>query len=384
MEWSSRTRSQYTVQLINKLETHNEYIHINKGELGDEILPHKELKKAMNSVSDYIGDLSFGYNNGHGYIKLRELIAKRLEKQNINVSSENILITSGALHAIQLLSISFLSQNTIIFRNTPSYVDSTNVFDILNMRSININYNLLKQSKSILNSYSNAYNKALYIESTFNNPTGDILSTKVREQILNYSYLYNTPIIEDDIYRDIWFENEPNAPIKSLDKNGNVIYISSFSKTIAPAMRIGWIAASEKVVEQLGDIRMQIDYGYSILSQMVVYEMLRSGDYDEHTKNVRYELQNKRDFMLNILNSDFSSIATWNVPEGSFFVWITFKDSINIKKLFVELADKEHILINPGYIYGSTQNTIRLSFSYESNENIKYALNKLREYINQI
>ncbi|MGJ5703173.1 aminotransferase class I/II-fold pyridoxal phosphate-dependent enzyme, partial [Staphylococcus equorum] len=170
------------------------------------------------------------------------------------------------------------------------------------MRSININYNHLKQSKSILNSYSNAYNKALYVESTFNNPTGDILSTKVREHILNYSNLYNIPIIEDDIYRDIWFENEPNAPIKSLDKNGIVIYISSFSKTIAPAMRIGWIAASEKVVEQLGDVRMQIDYGSSILSQMVVYEMLRSGDYDEHTKNIRYELQNKRDFMLNILN----------------------------------------------------------------------------------
>lgn len=129
---------------------------------------------------------------------------------------------------------------------------------------------------------------------------------------------------------------------------------------------------------------MQIDYGSSILSQMVVYEMLKSGDYDEHTQNVRYELQNKRDFMLNILNSYFSSIATWNVPEGGFFVWITFKDGINIKKLFVELADKEYILINPGYIYGSTQNTIRLSFSYESNENIKYALNKLREYVNQI
>lgn len=384
MEWSSRTRSQYTVQLINKLETHNEYIHISKGELGSETLPHKELKQAMNRVSNYIGDLSFGYNNGHGYTKLRELIAKRLEKQNINVSSKNILITSGALHAIQLLSIGFLSQNTMIFRNTPSYVDSTNVFDILNMRSIDIDYNQLKQSKTILNSYPSAYTKALYVESTFNNPTGNVLSTKARENILNYSNIHNIPIIEDDIYRDLWFENEPNNPIKSLDKNGNVIYISSFSKTIAPAMRIGWIAASEKVVEQLGDIRMQIDYGSSILSQIVVYEMLKSSDYDKHTKNVRYELQNKRDFMLNILSSDFSSIATWNVPKGGFFVWITFKEGINIKKLFVELADKEHILINPGYIYGSTQNTIRLSFSYESNKNIKYALNKLRDYINQI
>ncbi|WP_436937209.1 GntR family transcriptional regulator [Staphylococcus xylosus] len=160
MEWSSSTRSQYTVQLINKLETNQSYIHVSKGELGDEILPHEDLKKAMHRVSNYIGDLSFGYNNGYGYIKLRELIAKRLQKQNISVSSKNILITSGALHAIQLLSIGFLSQNTIIFRNTPSYVDSTNVFDILNMRSININYNKPKESKALLNSYSNAYVKA--------------------------------------------------------------------------------------------------------------------------------------------------------------------------------------------------------------------------------
>lgn len=383
MEWSSSTRSQYTVQLINKLETNQSYIHVSKGELGDEILPHEDLKKAMHRVSNYIGDLSFGYNNGYGYIKLRELIAKRLQRHNISVSSKNILITSGALHAIQLLSIGFLSQNTIIFRNTPSYVDSTNVFDLLNMRSININYNQPKESKALLNSYPNAYIKAFYVESTFNNPTGAVLSSKARENILNYSKVHNIPIIEDDIYRDLWFENKPNIPIKAFDTNGNVIYINSFSKTIAPAMRIGWIAASEKIVEQLGDIRMQIDYGSSILSQMVVYEMLNSGEYDDHIKFVRKALKQKRDYMLKILNENFSTIATWNVPEGGFFIWMTLKDSINIKKLFIELADKEQILINPGYIYGSTENTIRLSYSYENDTNIKYALDKLRYYIDQ-
>ncbi|MCI8279003.1 MAG: PLP-dependent aminotransferase family protein, partial [Staphylococcus xylosus] len=230
---------------------------------------------------------------------------------------------------------------------------------------------------------SNAYIKAFYVESTFNNPTGAVLSSKARENILNYSKVHNIPIIEDDIYRDLWFENEANIPIKSFDTNGNVIYINSFSKTIAPAMRIGWIAASEKIVEQLGDIRMQIDYGSSILSQMVVYEMLNSGEYDEHIKFVRKALKQKRDYILKILNENFSTIATWNVPEGGFFIWMTLKDSINIKKLFIELADKEHILINPGYIYGSTENTIRLSYSYENDTNIKYALDKLRYYIDQ-
>ncbi len=380
MEWTSRTRSQYTVQLINKLETQKEYIHISKGELGGDDLPHDELKNAMTNVSLYIGNLAFGYNNGYGYIKLRELLADRLKKYNINVTSNNIFITSGALHAIHLLSIGFLSQNTIVFRNTPSYVDSTHIFNILNIRKKDIVYESDKQARAILEKSPSYLNKAFYVEPTFSNPTGNVLSLKSREKILKYSMIHNLPVFEDDIYRDIWFDNEPPLPIKSLDKKGNTIYISSFSKTIAPAIRIGFIVASEKVVEQLGDIRMQIDYGSSILSQMVVYEMLKGGDYDHHIKNVRENLQKKRDYMLSILDKHFSSISTWNIPQGGFFIWLTLNKKINIRKLFIELAEKERVLINPGYIYGSSENTIRLSFAYESYENIEYGLKKLLYY----
>ncbi|WP_257643454.1 aminotransferase class I/II-fold pyridoxal phosphate-dependent enzyme [Staphylococcus haemolyticus] len=127
-------------------------------------------------------------------------------------------------------------------------------------------------------------------------------------------------LIEDDIYRDIWFDEKPARSIKSLDTNNNVIHISSFSKSIAPDIRIGWDIASEKVIEQLADIRMQIDYGSSILSQMVVYELLKSGDYDRHVTKLRNVLKEKRDYMLNILNANFSEIAQWEIPEGGFFI----------------------------------------------------------------
>jgi GntR family transcriptional regulator of abcA and norABC len=254
MEWSSRTRSQYTVQLINKLETASSYIHISKGELGKDIIPHIELKNAMSSVSKYIGNLSFGYNNGYGYIKLRELIAERLKEDGINVSSKNFLITSGALHALQLLMIGFLSRNTMIFSNTPSYIDSTHVFDILNMKKVKVPYNNISNFKDILNKYSHYKDKAIYIEPTFNNPTGCSVSQKDKEEIVTYSKIHNIPVIEDDIYKDIWFDQKSLAPMKALDMNGTVIHISSFSKSIAPAIRIGWVLASEKVVEQLADI----------------------------------------------------------------------------------------------------------------------------------
>ncbi len=381
MDWSFRSRSEYTVQLINKLETDTAYIHISKGELGKELIPHRELKQAMLNVSDYIGDLSFGYNNGYGYMKLRELIAKRLNEAGFDITKDNVLITSGALHAIQLLVTGFLSQNTVVFSNTPSYIDSTHVFNYLNMSKVKISYNSLSQFQHVINKYPSYKEKALYIEPSFNNPTGQSISQKNREDIMHFSKIHNIPIIEDDIYRDIWFETAPLLPIKALDSNGNVIHISSFSKSIAPAIRIGWLIASEKVIEQLADIRMQIDYGSSILSQMVVYELLKTGSYDQHVQSLRGKLKDKRDFMLSILNELFSKIAQWDIPKGGFFIWVTFNENINIKKLFSELINKEKILLNPGFIYGSEANTIRLSYAFENKENIEYALQKIWEYI---
>lgn len=381
MTWSFRSRSQYTVELINKLETDATYIHISKGELGKDLIPHLELKNAMTNVSNYIGELSFGYNNGYGYLKLRELIAERLNKEGININKDNVLITSGALHAIQLLVTGFLSQNTVIFSNTPSYIDSTHVFDYLNMKKVKISYNELNDFQNIINKLPSIKEKALYIEPSFNNPTGQSISEKIRVDMVNYSRAHNMPIIEDDIYRDIWFDKQPIKSLKSIDTNNNVIHISSFSKSIAPAIRIGWAIASEKVIEQLADIRMQIDYGSSILSQMVVYELLKSGDYDRHVAKLRNVLKEKRDYMLRILDERFLEIAQWEIPEGGFFIWLNFNENINVKKLFSELIDKEKILINPGFIYGSEENTIRLSYAFESRENIKYALEKILQYV---
>lgn len=381
MEWSSIGRNQYTVQLINKLETNTSYLHISKGELGTDLIPHLELKNAMNRVSNDIGTFSLGYNNGYGYHKLRELIACRLKKSGIQVSKENVLITSGALHAIQLINHGFLSQNTTIFSNTPSYIDSTQTFKHLNMRKVTIPHQKGLAFTSVLDKYLSLKEKALYLDPTFNNPTGASMSLNHRQNIIDYCLTHNIPIIEDDIYRDIWFDREPDPSLKSLDKNGSVIYISSYSKTVAPALRIGWIIASEKVIEQLADIRMQIDYGSSMLSQMVIYELLKSGDYERHIQRIRKILKKKRDFTLDILEKHFQNIAHWEVPKGGFFIWLTLKDNINVKKIFSELIEKEHILINPGHIYNSDENTIRLSFAYETNPNIELGLKKLHEYI---
>lgn len=384
MEWSFQTRSQFIVQLINKLETDTSFIHISKGELGKELLPQQDLREAMNKVSGYIGDLSFGYHNGYGYQKLRELIAQRSREDGIDIKSENVMITSGALHAIQLLATGVLSQNTLIFSNTPSYIDSTNVFDHFHMKQIKLPYSEMNQFQNIINKSPSNKEKAIYIESTFNNPTAQSLSQNVREKMIRYSQTHQIPIIEDDIYKDIWFDTKPLKPIKALDINGKVVYISSFSKTVAPAIRIGWIIAPEKIIERLADIRMQIDYGSSILSQMVVYELLKNGSYDKHLNNIKSVLKEKRDYMIEKLEIYLFDYASWDVPRGGFFIWLKLNGNVNIKKLFSDLIKEEKILLNPGFIYGSEENNVRLSYAYESKDNINYAIQKIYQHIKKL
>lgn len=112
--------------------------------------------------------------------------------------------------------------------------------------------------------------------------------------------------------------------------------------------------------------------------------MLKSNDYNQHTQNIRVLLKEKCDYMLTILEQYFSTIVTRHTPQDGFFVWLTFNRELNIKKLFIDLASKEHILINPGYIYGSNECSIRLSYAYEIEKNIKYALQKLRQYVDLV
>ncbi|MDE1376706.1 PLP-dependent aminotransferase family protein, partial [Bacillus licheniformis] len=144
----------------------------------------------------------------------------------------------------------------------------------------------------------------LYTNPCFQNPTGVLMSKKRREGILAFSEQHLRPIIEDDIYRELWIDAPPPAPMKAMDKNGRVLYIGSFSKTLSPGLRIGWIVGPEPVIERLSDIKMQTDYGSSSLSQRVAAEWLTSGLYQKHLENVREQLKIRRSFVLHVLETE--------------------------------------------------------------------------------
>ncbi len=210
------------------------------------------------------------------------------------------------------------------------------------------------------------------------------MSKKRREEILAASENAQLPIIEDDIYRELWIDEIPPDPIKTIDKNGHVLYIGSLSKTLSPGLRIGWIVGPEPVIERLSDIKMQTDYGSSSLSQRVAAEWFISGEYQQHLEQVRSQLKVRRQLVMSLLETNLKNVAAWNMPKGGFFVWVKILPPLSMKLLYTKALTKG-ILLNLGSIYAQEKgNYIRLSYAYASLEDLQKGIYELGLMIKEL
>ena len=224
----------------------------------------------------------------------------------------------------------------------------------------------------------------LYTIPTFHNPTGRVMGMERREELLAWCKKNRLPIIEDDAYRELYFDDPPPIPIKAMDKSGNVLYLGSISKSLAPGIRIGWIVGPESIIERLGDIKMQTDYGASSVSQWMLTHLFKSGLYDDHLVTLRHQLKTRCHRVLGYLERYFSDIATWNKPTGGFYIWLRLNTQVSSEKLF-ENCLKEKVLINPGSIYSFKNNSyIRLSYSYSSMEDMDQGLQILSKVVRSL
>ncbi|MDQ0200220.1 aminotransferase-like domain-containing protein [Neobacillus ginsengisoli] len=371
-----------TIQEINRAETNPNIIRLGTGELSPELLPVKEMQQMFKRDSP--NTFSLGYSEPKGSIYLRENISNYLKMKKIDVSPASIMIVSGGLQALQLISLGLLHRDSTVFLETPSYLNSVHVFQSAGMNLLGIPMDDEGIRPESLGRLKKQHNGALlYTIPTFHNPTGILMSETRRKDLMDVCMKEKLPIIEDDVYGDLWFETPPPNPLKSIDGQGLILYIGSMSKTLGPGLRIGWVVGPEPVIDRLADIKMQTDYGSSSLSQFIVAEWLSSGLYDEYVKKIRTKLRFRRDFMLEILNDHFKPLATWNFPQGGFYIWLNIKNQISIRKLFKK-ALIEGILLNPGTIYDRhNQVHLRLSYAYASLHDLKKGLIRLSELIKE-
>lgn len=372
-----------TIKQINDLEFKSDYIRLSTGEASPEMFPQEKMSVVLNEVTKSMKNL--GYEGPKGMLYLREQISKYLNTFGIKAPASSILIVSGALQAIQLITIGLLQQGATVFLEDPSYMYSLQTFQSLGMRRSGIPIDEEGIKASLIPEYKKKNNSSiLYTIPNFQNPTGTVMSQNRRQELMKVCQKEKLPIIEDDVYRELWIDTPPPKPIKSIDKTGLVLYVGSVSKTLSPGLRIGWIVGPEPVIERLSDIKMQTDYGSSSLSQLTVAKWIETGLYFDHIETLRKQLSLRRQVTLEFLQKYFSEIATWNIPSGGYYVWVTLKYKIGMYKLFNE-ACRIGILLYPGYIYDSNFNySLRISYSYAPIEELQQGLYKLSKLIKKL
>ncbi|WP_040952838.1 PLP-dependent aminotransferase family protein [Gorillibacterium massiliense] len=371
-----------TIQEINLAEFVPGIIRLGTGELAPELLPDDDILQLFQSRTER--KLALGYEEPKGNLFLRQQIAGRLKSIGIQAAASSILIVSGALQALQLISIGLLGKESTILAENPSYLHSVPVFQSAGMKLQSLPMDDDGLETWLVPTYQKQYKASLiYTIPTFHNPTGLVMPEQRRQQLIRLCNEERLPIIEDDVYRELWLDSPPPLPLKSFDQNGNVLYIGSLSKSVSPGLRIGWLVGPEPVIERLADVKMQTDYGSSALSQWAAGEWLAGGRHDMHLARLRENLRNRRDHALEILERNFRDIARWRKPSGGFYIWLRLEKPVSMRSLF-EQAKKAGILLNPGPLYDrSAADYLRISYSYASLQELEKGLTILSGIIRE-
>ncbi len=372
--------SQAAVQEINRDESNQSFIQLGKGELSPDIFPLETMKEVMHRVTGNLG--SFGYEEPRGFLPLRQALSEHVKSFGIEASPSSILIVSGGLQALQLISVGLLHRGSTVLLERPSYLYSLHLFQSAGMKLSGLpidQHGLLPSAIAAQKKQKNG--DILYTIPCFHNPTGVLMTEKRRRELLLVCEEERLPIMEDDIYRELWFDEPPPLPLKARDKHGHVLYLGSLSKTLTPGLRIGWVIGPEPVIDRLSDIKMQTDYGSSSLSQRVAAEWLSSGLYSQHVQSVRRELKVRLAAALQALDTHMSGLATWQIPSGGFFIWLKINAKVSMLELFSK-ASRHGILLNPGNIYAQeTDGYLRLSYAYASLEDLERGIRQLSQIV---
>lgn len=352
----------------------------------------QEVLDAVTSVIKSKGDMALQYSSTSGEPSLISALEDYLEKDvGIGVrENESIIITSGSQQAIDISARLFLNPQDILILEKPTYVASLNAFYPRRPRFVGveivsdngINLEELEDKLAALRR-EGAKPKLLYVIPTYQNPTGAVLPEKDRRKLLDLAHEFDFLIIEDDPYSQLTFEGDRPKPIKRFDEEGRVIYISTLSKIVSPGLRIGFVLSDRAVINRYSLIKQALDLHTSTLTQLIAEELLRRGFHRKYLSKVLPIYKSRRDTLLKSLEEELGDYATWTKPKGGMFVFVWLKKMIDTKKM-LEKSIQRGLLYVPGsgfYYDNSGHNTMRLNFSYPSEEEIQKGIKILGELV---
>jgi len=352
--------------------------------------PVKIIHQCIDSIfkSDITNALQYGTTEG--LPALRGVLAKRMrDKKNINCELHDIIVTSGAQQALFLSALCFLDPGDTYLSSVPTYLGAVQAFsafeancESIPMTKVDIDIDSLRRNLERLHR-TGINPKFLYTVSNFQNPSGETLSLSHRKELLEIASEYDFLIIEDDPYGELIFEGKSIPPIKAFDKKGRVIYISTFSKILAPGFRLGWAVASKEILDKLVLSKQAADLCTNIFSQYVAYEYVNGGYLDKQVVEIKNLYKRKRDLMIMALNKYFPKDVKWTIPQGGMFIWLTLPKKINTNLMLQKAIAKKVAYVAGDAFYpdGGNYNSMRLNFSFSDDKNIEEGIRRLANVI---
>lgn len=377
------------IRELLKLTQQPDIISFAGGLPNPDAFPIDEIQDITRRVLEEKGKLALQYGPTEGIRSLRETLANRCRKDGMDASSDNVLITTGSQQGLDVIGRIFLDPGDTIIVELPTYLGAINAF-----RAYEVNFEGIPLDKDGMRidlledkiedlKKKGITPKFIYVVPTFQNPAGVVMPENRRRKLVDIANEHDLLIIEDDPYGKLIYEGDFVRPIKSFDDEGRVIYLSTFSKILSPGFRLAWIVADEEIIRKLSIGKQALDLCSNTFAQYIANEFIESGYLDLHIMRIIEMYRPKRDRMMESIKKYFPEDTICHKPRGGMFAWVTLPGDIDTEEMFLD-AIKEKVAYIHGkafHVDGGGASSMRLNFSYSSEELIEEGIKRLGKVI---
>ncbi len=354
--------------------------------------PIDQLKEISCEVLEKDGPAALQYSTTEGDPVLRKLLAERYAAQGLKITADNLIITTSSQQALDLIPKVLIDPGDKIIVGLPSYLGGIQSFHNYGANMIGVKHDKfgmrsdkLEEELKILKMVGEKP-KFVYIIPDFQNPAGVTMPEWRRLEIISICQKYDVLIVEDSPYRELRFEGEPQRTIYQLADEGRVILLGTFSKIFVPGFRIGWIIGHEKIVDKIVMSKQSTDLCTSSFVQKIAARYIEKGYFDKNLQNIISMYKEKKDVMMKAFEEYLPEGVTWTNPEGGLFLFVTLPEKMDAEDLFIKAVDN-----NVAFVIGkvfhcddSGKNTMRINFSFASQEEIVEGVKRLGKAIKEM
>lgn len=336
-------------------------IDLSEGVVSSDLLPRIAIQDRIRSLEV---PAELGYPDPLGEPRLREAIASLHRREHgISADPDTILVTAGGQQALYLITRALLSAGDAIGIEQPSYYYSLSLFQSAGIRLLPLPVDEKGMNpEGIRPLYQRHRLRMVLLNPTYQNPTTTTLSTDRRDQLLAVCRSLNIPVVEDDAYGALSLDGPRPPLLKSMDRESRVLYLGTLSKTMAPALRLGWLSGPRPVIERLADVKQQIDFGMNSLAQWLAADLLNSSAWTEHMAGLRLTLKSRRDHFARQLAVRFGGAMSFSVPGGGMHLWAHWHHPADDRRR-LEAAVQEGVIAAPGRLYGAPDGWVRFTYA---------------------